>query len=62
MKVFKISYFGDEFQQEAFVVAGNEERAEQIVSNDCKDFELINIKECDITSENIIFNEVIGMV
>lgn len=62
IKLFKASYFADEYQQEAIVAAANVKRVEQIVSKDCKHFELINIEECIITSENIIHAEVVGMV
>jgi hypothetical protein len=62
IKLFKASYFADEYQQEAIVAAANVKRVEQIVSKDCQHFELINIEECIITSENIIHAEVIGMV
>jgi hypothetical protein len=65
MKVVRVAYFANGFQRVSFVAGINEKRAENLVRKefDVEDnFELYSIRECDISSENIIHTEVIEIV
>jgi hypothetical protein len=61
LKLYQVNYFTEGPEAVSFAVAKNEEQAWKMVSGG-RDFELISIKECDLTTINIIHTEIIEVI
>jgi hypothetical protein len=57
MKVFQVNYFTNGYESVSFAVAESEGQAWEMVRGG-HNFELISIKECDLSKINIIHTEV----
>jgi hypothetical protein len=61
MKVFQVNYFERGFERVSIVTNKDEEQAAKMVMRE-EDFELISIREWDLSRENIIHTTVIETV
>ena len=62
MKIYYISYFADDHQKMSIVTENSEEQAEKLVSHNCGDYQLIDIREIPLSSKSIIHTEIIEVI